>query len=176
MKTKLLFLSIFFSIASLAQETPNSLKLNSLLNANKTITLPTNAGFFTKHLGFQPRPLDCSSCEQGFYFQWSQSSDFFLNFAQMNDGSESITINNFTKTIVAGLPLGLQFNQSNAEECFYKFKKYKAVRYQESYEVSDTENSAFMVVEFSIDTIYYKLSFVNDDLLTGIVISTKPIE
>lgn len=94
----------------------------------------------------------------------------------MNDGSESITINNFSNSIVTGLPLGLLFNQSTAEECFYKFKKHKAVRYQESYEVNDIESSAFTVVEFSIDTVFYKLSFVNDDLLTGIVISTKLIE
>lgn len=176
MKITITLFSLLLQFILIAQTSENSLKINALLNKDKAIELPTNAGFFTKNLGFEPGVFDCSSCKQGFYYQWSANASYFLNYAQLENGNESLTINNFSNDVIEGLPFDLAFNSSSEEECYYLFKKHNPVRYQDSYEVSDTENKAFSVLEFTIDNLYYKLSFVTNDNLSGIVISTATIK
>ena len=176
MKISITFFALLFNFFLFAQETENTLNISSLLNKDKMIELPTNAGFFTEKLGFEPNIFDCTSCKQGFYYQWSATSSYFLNYAQLENGTESLTINNFNNEVTEGLPFDLVFNSSDEEECYYLFNKYNPVRYQDSYEVSETENRAFSVLEFTIDKLYYKLSFLTNDKLTGVIISTAPIQ
>lgn len=175
MKVNLFVIILFFGNLIFAQDNSENLKISQLLNSKKIIELPTNAGFFTSNLRFEPDIFDCPSCKQGFYYQWAKNENFTLRYAQYNDNSESITINYFGNDEIAGLPFDLIFNHSSEEDCYSKFKKYNPVRYQDSYEINESESAAFSVLEFKIQNTFIKLAFLNDDNLSGIILSTSEI-
>ena len=126
----LIFFLLIANSILYSQEQEISLNIVKFLNENQLITLPTNAGFFTENLEFKPTIFDCDYCKQGFYYQWAEDENFFLIYAEDTDGSQHVTINYYGDKFVDGLPVGLIFNETTEEECYYRYKKYNPSRYQ----------------------------------------------
>lgn len=137
------------------------------------LNLPTSATEISKLLRTDANELDCDACENGKNASWDFDG-FNMIYYRLTSGEEAYAIQYYGNDAVAGLPYNLVFNESTAEECYYRLKKYNASIYQTTQEVDAMTSSAISVVSFKVNGLFVNLEFGNG-FLSRMVVSNKKI-
>lgn len=150
----------------------NAEKLKSLFR-EKFSVFPSNDEI-TSALGVYPESLSCENCSNGNFYSWNLDQFNLINVS-MTDGLQYYSLEYFGKDKIQGLPEGLIFNETTAEEAKYKFTNSNAQIYQESVTVNQSMSRAITVVTFEKESKFIKLNFGNE-FLTKIIVSNKEIQ
>lgn len=147
-------------------------KLKSLFREN-FLVFPSNDEI-TNILGVSLESLSCENCSNGKLYSWNLDQFNLINVS-MTDGLQYYSLEYFGKDKIKGLPDGLIFNETTAEEAKYKFTNSNAQIYQESVSVNQDISRAVTVITFEKENKFIKLNFGNE-FLTKVLVSNKEIQ
>ena len=159
--------------AVVSQKKVTSPYFHLLFPKKELLRLPTSATEISKLLRTDAKELDCDACENGKNASWDFDG-FNMIYYRLTSGEEAYAIQYYGNDAVAGLPHDLVFNESTAEECYYKLKKYNARLYRTTVEVDAMTSQAVSVVSFKVNGMFVNLEFGNG-FLSRMVVSNKQI-
>ena len=177
MKKINLFYVIFFlaNFNIFAQKTPLDAGISKILNKNQLVTLPAKLIFFVNNIEGEIRREYSEACEGNFYDIWDTKTGVNIIYVTLLDKTQYVSIVYRESNKVAGLPLGLIFNESTFNECKNNFKKYNA---KWSQVAGDEQDSVVhFQISFNIGKLFIDLDFFGEDkLLQSIRIATKKMD